>query len=106
MVTRPIRHLFSMTGAAPRSSWLNGCVALDAKGFVLTGPDLTREILGEKRWSLARVPYLFETSQPRVFAVGDVRANSVKRVASAVGDGSACVQLVHRALAEDCSKFC
>ena len=97
---RPIRHVFSMAGAMPNSGWLRGCVALDDKGFVLAGTDLTRDILERERWPLARGPHLFETSHPRVFAVGDVRANSVKRVASAVGEGSVCIQLVHRVLAE------
>jgi thioredoxin reductase (NADPH) len=93
----PIRHVFTMAGAIPNSDWLSGCVAMDANGFVLTGPDLPHE---GTSWPLTRRPYLFETSQPRVFAVGDIRANSVKRVASAVGEGSVCVQLVHKALAE------
>jgi thioredoxin reductase (NADPH) len=97
---RPIRHVFSMAGAAPNTGWLRGCVALDDKGFVLAGTDLTPDVLQRQRWPLARGPHLFETSQPRVFAVGDVRANSVKRVASAVGEGSVCIQLVHRVLAE------
>jgi thioredoxin reductase (NADPH) len=92
------RHLFVMTGASPHTEWLKGCVALDEKGFVKTGPDLGREDL--QRWPLARAPYLLETNIPAVFAVGDVRAGSVKRVASAVGEGSICIQLVHRALAE------
>jgi thioredoxin reductase (NADPH) len=98
--TRDIRHLFTMAGAAPNTGWLRGCVAVDAKGFVLTGADLTPDLLKENGWPLARPPYLFETSRPHVFAVGDVRANSVKRVASAVGEGSVCIQLVHRVLAE------
>jgi thioredoxin reductase (NADPH) len=97
---RRIRHVFSMAGASPNTGWLRGCVALDEKGFVLTGTDLTRDILEREKWPLGRPPMLFETSQPRVFAVGDVRANSVKRVASAVGEGSVCIQLVHRVLAE------
>jgi thioredoxin reductase (NADPH) len=97
---RPIRHLFSMAGASPNSEWLRDSVALDEKGFVLTGHDLTREVLERAHWRLTRPPMLFETSRPRVFAVGDVRANSVKRVASAVGEGSVCIQLVHRVLAE------
>ena len=97
---RPIRHVFSMAGAVPNTEWLRACVALDAKGFILAGPDLTRELLERERWSLARPPLLFETSKSRVFAVGDVRANSVKRVASAVGEGSVCIQLVHKVLAE------
>jgi thioredoxin reductase (NADPH) len=96
--TLPAHHLFLMTGASPHTEWLKGCVALDEKGFVKTGPDLGHADLGG--WPLARAPYLLETNVPAVFAVGDVRAGSVKRVASAVGEGSICVQLVHRALAE------
>ena len=98
--TRDIRHVFSMTGATPNTDWLNGCVALDNKGFVRTGGDLSPEDLEAVRWPLKRSPLLFETSVPRVFAVGDVRSRSVKRVASAVGEGSVAVQLVHRVLAE------
>ncbi len=96
----PIRHIFTMAGASPNTAWLRGCVAIDPKGFVLTGQDLTADDLRTARWPLTRPPMLFETSQPRVFAVGDVRANSVKRVASAVGEGSVCIQLVHRAISE------
>jgi thioredoxin reductase (NADPH) len=95
-----IRHVFCMAGAAPNTDWLHSCVALDDKGFVLTGTDLSREVLERERWPLARAPLTFETSRPRVFAVGDVRANSVKRVASAVGEGSVCIQMVHKVLAE------
>lgn len=98
--THPIRHVFSMTGASPNTSWLRGCVAMDANGFILTGSDLTKDILNAAKWPLARPPHLFETSQRHVFAVGDVRANSVKRVASAVGEGSVCIQLVHKVLSE------
>src|SRR5579863_154946 len=98
--TREIRHLFSMTGARPNTTWLNGCVAVDEKEFIKTGVDLTQEDLAAAQWPLRRQPYLFETSVPRIFAVGDVRASSVKRVASAVGEGSVAVQLVHRVLAE------
>jgi thioredoxin reductase (NADPH) len=97
---RPIRHVFSMAGAVPNTEWLRGCIALDDKGFVLTGLDLTRDVLSRARWSLSRPPLLFETSRPHIFAVGDVRANSTKRVAAAVGEGSVCIQLVHRALSE------
>lgn len=93
---RPVRHVFSMTGASPNTEWLAGCVALDAGGFVRTGPDLRPEELAERPWR--RAPFLLETSLPRVFAVGDVRAGNVKRVASAVGEGSICVQMIHRAL--------
>jgi thioredoxin reductase (NADPH) len=98
--TRQIRHLFSMTGASPNTSWLRGCLAVDEKHFVKTGADLLPQDLEAAHWPLRRHPYLFETSLPRVFAVGDVRAGSVKRVASAVGEGSVVVQLIHKALAE------
>jgi thioredoxin reductase (NADPH) len=98
--TRPIGHVFMMTGASPNTEWLDGCVAMDDKRFVKAGPDLTRHDLDDARWPLTRPPYLFETSLPGVFAVGDVRSTSVKRVASAVGEGSICIQLVHKVLAE------
>jgi thioredoxin reductase (NADPH) len=98
--TRPIRHVFMMTGADPNTSWVKGCVLLDDKLFVKTGADLGPDELHEARWPLARPPYLMETSIPGVFAVGDARSGSVKRVASAVGEGSICVQLIHRALQE------
>ena len=96
--TRPIRNLFCMTGADPNTAWIQGCVVLDEKNFVKTGPDLRPDELAEAKWPLARRPYLMETSIPGVFAVGDVRSASVKRVASAVGEGSICVQLIHKAL--------
>jgi len=98
--TSPIRHVFLMTGAVPNTDWLQGCLALDEKGFVRTGTDLSPDDMTERRWPLTRQPYMFETTVPRIFAVGDVRCGSVKRVAAAVGEGSACVQLVHRVLAE------
>ncbi|HMG20376.1 MAG TPA: FAD-dependent oxidoreductase [Kofleriaceae bacterium] len=98
--THDIGHVFMMTGASPNTAWLGGCVALDDKGFVRVGPDLTPEQLADAKWPLGRPPHLFETSLPGVFAVGDVRANSVKRVASAVGESSICIQLVHKVLAE------
>jgi thioredoxin reductase (NADPH) len=98
--TRPIRNLFVMTGADPNTAWLRGCVVLDEKNFVKTGADLRPDELTEARWPLARRPHLMETSVPGVFAVGDVRSSSVKRVASAVGEGSICVQLIHKALQE------
>jgi thioredoxin reductase (NADPH) len=98
--TRPIGSLFVMTGADPNTAWLNGCLLMDDKRFVKTGGDLTPEDLAAKGWSRKRPPYLLETSIPGVFCVGDARANSVKRVASAVGEGSICVQLLHRALQE------
>jgi thioredoxin reductase (NADPH) len=95
-----IRHVFVMTGADPNTSWLNGCVALDARGFIKTGPDLSPENLSAARWPLAREPYLLETSLPGVFAAGDVREGSIKRVASAVGEGSIAISLVHKVLEE------
>jgi thioredoxin reductase (NADPH) len=98
--TRAIRHLFLMTGADPNTGWLKGCVLLDDKSFVKTGADLQPAELDAVGWPLARRPELLETSRPGVFAVGDVRSGSVKRVASAVGEGSVCVQLIHRALRE------
>jgi thioredoxin reductase (NADPH) len=98
--TRDIRHVFVMTGAAPTTAWLNGCVALDSKGFIKTGPDLSPEDLAAAKWPLARPPQLLETSLPGVFAVGDVRGGNIKRVASAVGEGSIAVAFVHRTLSE------
>ena len=100
LFTRPIANLFLMTGAEPHTRWLEGCVLMDDKKFVKTGADLGTEDLAAARWPLARRPYLMETSIPGVFCVGDARSTSVKRVASAVGEGSICVQLVHRALQE------
>ena len=96
--TRPIRHVFVMTGAIPNTQWLDSCVALDDNGFVKTGPALSREDLLAAQWPYARSPYLFETCLPGVFAVGDVRAGSMKRVASAVGEGSTAVSFVHQML--------
>jgi thioredoxin reductase (NADPH) len=98
--TRDVRHIFSMTGAIPNTAWLGGCVALDEKQFIKTGADILPEDLEAARWPLGRPPYLFETSVPGIFAVGDVRSKSTKRVASAVGEGSVAVQLVHRVLTE------
>jgi thioredoxin reductase (NADPH) len=94
-----LRHVFIMAGASPRTEWLRGCLALDAKGFILTGRDLDA-VTETPTGAQARVPQMMETSLPGVFAVGDVRSGSVKRVASAVGEGAIAVHLVHRALAE------
>jgi thioredoxin reductase (NADPH) len=98
--THDIGHVFLMTGALPCTNWLNSCVALNEKGFVKTGSDLSGEDLPASKWSSARQPAFFETSVPGIFAVGDVRCGSVKRVAAAVGEGSACIQQVHRVLHE------
>ncbi len=95
-----IGHLFVMIGAAPNTRWVDGCIALDAKGFIKTGPDLSPDDLGVARWPLARPPYLLETSVPGVLAVGDVRGGSIKRVASAVGEGSIAISFVHQLLQE------
>jgi thioredoxin reductase (NADPH) len=89
-----IKHLFLMTGATPNTAWLGECLALDEKRFIKTGADVGTN------WPLERPPYLLETSVPGVFAVGDIRAGSLKRVAAAVGDGSMAVQFVHKVLAE------
>ena len=95
-----IGHVFSMTGAVPSTGWISGCLALDEDGFIKTGADLSAEDLAAAQWPLARPPYLLETSRPGVFAVGDVRCGSVKRVASAVGEGSIAISFVHRTLRE------
>ena len=92
--------VFAMIGATPNTRWLKGCVALDAKGFIKTGVGLSPEDLSAAGWPLVRPPYLLETSVPRVFAVGDVRGGSIKRVASAVGEGSIAISFVHQALHE------
>jgi thioredoxin reductase (NADPH) len=97
--THDIRHVFIMAGASPRTEWLKGCVLLDNKGFILTGRDLD-PLVHNFKWPLPRAPQMLETSLPGVFAVGDVRSGNVKRVASAVGEGSISIYLVHRALAE------
>jgi thioredoxin reductase (NADPH) len=95
-----ISHVFIMTGAAPNTRWLDGCVELDTKGFIKTGSDLSLENLSASGWPLARQPHLLETSLPGVFAVGDVRGGSIKRVASAVGEGSIAISFVHQLLQE------
>jgi thioredoxin reductase (NADPH) len=110
----PASSVFVFIGAAPRTDWLDGVVQRDEHGFVLTGPDLRREasdgparadgsggaMLRVPGWPLAREPYLLETSLPGLLCAGDVRHQSVKRVASAVGEGAIAVQFAHRYLAE------
>jgi thioredoxin reductase (NADPH) len=98
-ITLPCAGLFSFIGADPSSGWLNGCAALDDSGFVLTDLSLTPDQLGEEWEALARSPLPFETSHPGLFAVGDLRSGSTKRVAAAVGEGSASVRSVHQYLA-------
>ena len=95
-----IRHVFVMTGADPNTRWLKDCVVLDAKGFISTGRDLSPENLRASGWPITRQPFLLETSLPGVFAVGDVRGGSIKRVASAVGEGSIAISFVHQVLQE------
>jgi thioredoxin reductase (NADPH) len=98
---RPAAAVFIFIGAIPCTDWLRGVVELDEYGFVLAGPDLVHGGRPPNAyWPLDRDPYLLESSVPGVFVVGDVRANSVKRVASAVGEGSISVQLIHRYLAK------
>jgi thioredoxin reductase (NADPH) len=98
--SRDLRHVFVMTGASPATEWLAGCIAQDEKGFIRTGPDLSAADLKSAAWPLARSPYLLETTLPGVFAVGDVRGGNMKRVASAVGEGSVAVAFVHQVLHE------
>jgi thioredoxin reductase (NADPH) len=98
--THDIRHVFVMTGAVPSTDWLRGCVALDGKGFIKTGSDLSQDDLAAAHWPAARSPHLLETSLPGVFAVGDVRGGNIKRVASAVGEGSIAISFVHQMLSE------
>ncbi|HEX4684437.1 MAG TPA: FAD-dependent oxidoreductase [Gemmatimonadaceae bacterium] len=95
---RPIRHLFVMAGAVPSTTWLGSCLACDEKGFIKTGTDLTQEDLTNAAWPLTRSPLPLETSLPGVFAVGDARSGSMKRVASAVGEGAGAISLVHQYL--------
>jgi thioredoxin reductase (NADPH) len=98
--TVPAEHLFVFIGAAPRTEWLDGVLARDGRGFVCTGPDLLVDGARPQGWRLQRDPYFLESSVPGVFVAGDVRAQSVKRVASAVGEGAMAVTLVHRYLEE------
>ncbi len=98
--TVPAAALFVFIGATPQTDWLAGVVARDDKGFIFSGPDVPRATNVPHRWPLARDPYLLETSVPGVFVAGDVRHQSVKRVASGVGEGSIAVQFVHQYLAQ------
>jgi thioredoxin reductase (NADPH) len=93
-----IAHVFVMMGAVPNTAWLGGHIALDERGFVRTGPDLSSEDLTGANWPPGRPPFLLETCRPGIFAVGDVRGGNVKRVASAVGEGSIAVAFVHQVL--------
>jgi thioredoxin reductase (NADPH) len=98
--TNDVQHVFVMMGAVPNTRWVAGCLALDPRGFIKTGPDLSRDDLAGASWPLARAPHLLETSVPGIFAVGDVRGGNIKRVASAVGEGSIAVSFVHQVLLE------
>ena len=99
VTTESIRHVFVMAGASPQTDWLAGCLSLDKKGFVLAGRELEAQD-SPIGWPLPRPPHMLETSLPGVFVVGDARSGNVKRVASAVGEGSIVVSMVHQALAE------
>lgn len=92
--------MFIFIGALPRTEWLAGLVERDDRGFILTGPDLIRNGERPKGWTLDRDPFLLETNVPGIFAVGDVRHGSVKRVASGVGEGSVAVQFIHQYLSK------
>ena len=98
--TLPASHLFVFIGGAPRTGWLDGAVVRDEHGFIPTGPALLSEGRRPTGWGPDRDPYFLETSLPGVFVAGDARAESVKRVASAVGEGAMAVTLVHRYLGE------
>src|ERR1700688_1421060 len=96
--TNDMRHVFIMTGAVPNTGWLERCVALDDKGFIKTGPELSQDDLAAAGWPLTRPPYPLGTSRPGIFGVGDVRSGNIKAVASAVGEGSIAVAFVHQVL--------
>jgi thioredoxin reductase (NADPH) len=96
----PATSMFIFIGALPRTDWLAGVVERDDRGFILTGPDLMRSGERPKGWTLERDPFLLETNVPGIFAVGDVRHGSVKRVASGVGEGSVAVQFIHQYLSK------
>ena len=95
----PAEYLFAFLGAAPHTQWLDGLVVCDERGFILTGPDLDPNV-HLRDWPLEREPFMLETNVPGVFACGDARHDSVKRVASAVGEGSVSVSFMHQILAE------
>jgi thioredoxin reductase (NADPH) len=92
--------LFIFIGAMPQTDWLAGMVERDQHGFILTGPDLIRDGKSPQGWHRDRPPFLLETNVPGIFAAGDVRCNSVKRVASGVGEGAIAVQFIHRYLSK------
>jgi len=96
----PASSMFIFIGALPRTDWLAGLVERDERGFLLTGPDLIKDGERPKGWTLDRDPFLLETNVPGIFAVGDVRHGSVKRVASGVGEGSVAVQFIHQYLSK------
>jgi thioredoxin reductase (NADPH) len=96
----PASSVFVFIGAAPNTDWLDGFVERDDRGFIRTGPDLIREGKRPRGWALDRDPFLLETSVPGIFAVGDVRYGSIKRVASSVGEGSIAIQFIHSHLAK------
>jgi thioredoxin reductase (NADPH) len=96
----PASSIFIFIGALPRTDWLAGLIERDDRGFILTGPDLIRDGQRPKGWTLDRDPFLLETNVPGIFAVGDVRHGSVKRVASGVGEGSVAVQFIHQYLSK------
>jgi thioredoxin reductase (NADPH) len=96
----PASSVFIFIGALPRTDWLGDAIARDDRGFILTGPDLKQGEERPRRWTLDRDPFLLESSVPGVFAVGDVRHGSVKRVASGVGEGSVAVQFIHQYLSK------
>jgi thioredoxin reductase (NADPH) len=97
-VTVPAGAMFIFIGAQPRTDWVEGVLERDAMGFILTGPDLLKDGQPIKGWPLKRAPYWLETSVPGVFVAGDVRSRSVKRMATAVGEGSMAVQFIHQYL--------
>ncbi|NER28735.1 MAG: FAD-dependent oxidoreductase, partial [Symploca sp. SIO1C4] len=98
--TLDANSLFIFIGAKPQTQWLEGLVERNEQGFILSGPDLRRDGHRPRGWRLERDPFLLESSVPGIFVAGDVRYNSVKRVASGVGEGSIAIMFVHRYLSE------